>query len=254
MSRSRARFGSHAGRPPRQHVVCILDADPDLGCQLAAGEFAVARERLLAPLRTLHPGRWHPHSDDFDTEGLGLLVLDGVLRRRTELHGRMSCELLGAGDLLRPWHDDDPDAAIRTTTDWMIRATAPIALLDAELTRRLAEWPSILGQLIARTTRRSRGLEIRMAIAQLPDIELRVHLLFWHLADRWGHVSVDGVTLGLKPEQETIGTLIGASRSRVNTALRNLTQTGQLQKRVEGWLLCGDHPLRENSTTLQALT
>jgi hypothetical protein len=171
-------------------------------------------------------------------------MLDGLLRRRTVLHGRMSCELLGAGDLLRPWQEHDPDAAIRTRTDWMIRATTPIAILDAEVTRRLAAWPSILSELAARTIERSRAFEVRMAIAQLPSIELRVQLLFWHLADRWGHVARDGVALTIKPEQETIGILIGASRGRVNVALRNLTNDGTLQRHPRGWLLCGDNPKR----------
>jgi hypothetical protein len=222
--------------------VCVLDADPDLASGLSGREFAAAREQSLAPLRTLHLGRWRPDDEHFETRGLGLLVLDGILRRRTRLQGRMSCELLGAGDLLRPWQEHDIDAAVPTRIDWMVRQTTPLAVLDATVTSRLAAWPSILSELAGRTMRRSRAFEVRMAIAQLPSIELRVQLLFWHLADRWGRVGRDGVTLTIKPEQETIGALIGASRGRVNAALRNLTADGKLRRHPAGWLLCGECP------------
>lgn len=226
----------------RTRQVCVLDADPDLARGLSARELASARERSLSPIRTLPAGAWHPERERFDEDGLGLLVLDGIMRLRTIVAGRTSTELLGAGDLLRPWQTNDEDAFVAVDCQWKVCAPAPIALLSAAFTTRLAAWPSVLGELAARAVQRSRGMALRMAISDVPGVELRVQLLFWHLADRWGRVERDGVALPLKPEQGTIGELVGASRGRVNGALSALQDSGRLQRRAEGWLLCGPRP------------
>jgi hypothetical protein len=221
----------------------VLDADPDLGRGLSTCEHETARAQSLAALRTIAAGRWRPDEELHDADGAGLLVLDGVLRRRVVVANRVSCELLGAGDLLRPW-DDLQDGAVPASVTWMLPAPVPVAILDAAVTRRLAAWPTIVSELAAREARRSHALAKRMAIAQVPSIELRVQLLFWHLADRWGRVTTDGVTLDLAPDQETIGNLIGASRGRVNTSLRALLRDGELQPLPTGWLLRGERPQR----------
>ena len=56
--------------------------------------------------------------------GLGLLVLDGLLIRRIELAGRFAAELLGPGDLLRPWQEDDEVASVSRTSGWRSCAIA----------------------------------------------------------------------------------------------------------------------------------
>lgn len=50
--------------------------------------------------------------------------------------------------------------------------------------------------------------------------------------------------LALRLEQETVGNLVGASRSRVNAALRALVEDDRLREHAEGWLLCGERPRR----------
>lgn len=162
-----------AGRTGARTVqVCVLDADPGLGWRLSASELAAAREHSLAPLRTLSEGVWRPGDEHFDEDAMGLLVLDGVLQRRLALGGRVSCELLGEGDLLRPWQIEDEDSSMPVTHDWRVRAAAPIAVLNADVVQRLSQWPSVLGELAGRTMRRSRALAMRMAIAQAPSLEL----------------------------------------------------------------------------------
>jgi hypothetical protein len=241
--------------PPRTPQICVLDADPDVGRRLSPREFAAARPQSLARVRTLPAGPWDPEHELHDEDGAGLLVLDGMLRFRITVSERRSCELLGAGDLLRPWEEGAGDGALTERVEWMLLSPAPVAVLDADVTRRLAAWPTILGELAGRALRRSRALAARMAIAQLPAIELRVQLLFWHLADRWGHVTPDGVVLRIAPGQETIAQLIGASRGRVNGALRVLRDDGLLERLPEGWLLCGAPPhelLRDRSPVAAA--
>lgn len=222
--------------------ICVLDGDPDLGRRLSAPEFSSARRHSLAPMRTLAKGVWRPETEWFDENGFGLLLLDGVVHRRTILGGRTAAELLGAGDVLRPWTSGHTDAFVAAEIEWKVWATAPVAILGAVFTSRMTAWPSVLSELADRALQPSRSMALRMAISKILGVELRIQLLLWHLADRWGRVEPRGVALPFKPGQDTIGELVGTSRPRVNTALGALERRGELERRTHGWLLCGARP------------
>jgi CRP/FNR family cyclic AMP-dependent transcriptional regulator len=67
--------------------------------------------------------------------------------------------------------------------------------------------------------------------------------LFWHLAERWGRVSGDGVVVPLALTHRILGQLVGARRPTVSTALSELAERGELVRRSDGsWLLRGDPP------------
>lgn len=217
--------------------LCLLDADPDLGQRLSSRQFSWARERLMVPVRTLAAGSWHPAEREFDVDGLGLLVIDGVLRRRVTLAGRARSELLGPGDVLRPWRDEDEHGCVATACDWVVVEPTVVALLDADLTAKLAAWPSLLAEVVARAALRSHRLTQGMAIANVSGVAVRLQLLFWHLADRWGRVESAGVVLALRLSQEIIGELVAATRTRVNKALGELEREGALRRHPAGWLL-----------------
>jgi hypothetical protein len=55
----------------------------------------------------------------------GLLVLDGVIARELALGDTVSSELLGEGDLLRPWTLDDDVRLVEAATGWNV---VPLAL------------------------------------------------------------------------------------------------------------------------------
>jgi biotin operon repressor len=236
-----ARFGDRASRRSSTRarsapLVSVLDADPDLGRRFSASDFGSARVQLLAPVCTRSPGVWRLDDEEVGEDGLGLLVIDGVLRQRVMLDGRARCELVGAGDLLRTRRDDE-HGCIAIRHDWKICRSAVVAVLDAGFTSRLAAWPSVLAEIVDRAAVRAHRLSLGIAIANVSGVGLRIQLLFWHLADRWGHVEPAGVVLALSLGQETVGELIGVSRSRVNMALRELEREGALQRHPSGWLL-----------------
>jgi Crp-like helix-turn-helix domain len=52
--------------------------------------------------------------------------------------------------------------------------------------------------------------------------------LFWHLAERWGRVSGNGVLVPLALTHRILGQLVGARRPTVSTALRELANREQL--------------------------
>jgi hypothetical protein len=71
--------------------------------------------------------------------------------------------------------------------------------------------------------------------------------LFWHLAERWGRVSGDGVIVPLALTHRILGQLVGARRPTVSTALSELAEREELTRRPDGsWLLRGDPPDAES--------
>jgi hypothetical protein len=187
-------------------------------------------------------GRWNTDRMTMLKDGIGLLVLDGLMIRRVGVDGRFGAELLGSGDLLRPWQGEDLDSTVPFTTGWRVIARAQVALLDERVAARLARYPSLTGELTARALERSRRLVLIMAIVHHPRIEVRVHMLFWHLADRWGHVRPDGVVLPLGLSHSVIADLVAAQRPSVTGALGKLVERGLVRNLKDGWLLCGDPP------------
>ena len=72
------------------------------------------------------------------------------------------------------------------------------------------------------------------AIAQLGRVDLRVLALLWHLADRWGTVTPDGVVLPLRLTHALLGRLVGAQRPTVTLALAQLGGAGDVSRREDG--------------------
>lgn len=221
--------------------VLLLDADPDLGASLSADEFAVARLHLRARVRSLEPGAWDA-SEDLDPAGhLGLLVVDGVLVRDVSVRGRCCAEVLGAGDVIRPWDQAEAaDASVDHAYRWAILRRTRVAELDARLAHVVGRWPSVVSVLLQRSLRRVRAMALQYALTQVPGVDVRVHLVLWHLADRWGRVTPEGVVLTLPLTHETLGRLIGARRPSVTSALQRLGRDGLVIRRDDGaWILRG---------------
>src|SRR3954464_11661942 len=82
----------------------LLEAQPDLAEGLSPEHEADARRHVVAALEDVAAGQWEPVSGyALDPAFIGLLVIEGTLSRDVELGGRRCSELLGPGDLLRPW-------------------------------------------------------------------------------------------------------------------------------------------------------
>jgi CRP-like cAMP-binding protein len=175
-------------------------------------------------------------------DGLGLLVLEGLVVSRVGIDGRFGAELLGGGDLLRPWQEAADALALPLTTARKVLTPTRIAVLDLAFAERAARYPQIAGQLVARTMNRSRNLAVMMAIAHHPRVDVRLHSLFWHLAGRWGRKRVDEVLLPLPLTHSVLADLIAARRPTVSSALADLSRRGVLTASAEGWRLTGSSP------------
>jgi CRP-like cAMP-binding protein len=222
-------------------LISVLEEDPELGENLEpdrlAGASEQARARIIEVVTEL-PTTWPAEV----RTGLGLLVLEGLLVRRVGLDGRFGAELLGRGDLLRPWQTEDVGSSVPQTSGWRVLQHARVALLDLDFSRRIMAYPEIHGQLLARAIRRSRYLAVSMAIMHQPKVETRLHLLLWQLADRWGKVGPDGVLLPVKLTHVILSELIGARRPTVSAALGAIERDGRISRNGRGWLLHGSPP------------
>jgi CRP-like cAMP-binding protein len=223
--------------------VKVFDHDPGLLGDLPPALARVVRDRAIADSMVLPTGAWTPPSQqDLGPGGIGLLVLDGVLSRTIGFAGLESPELVGAGDLLRPW-DDESAASLEFSTEWRVLERATVALLDSGFARRMCRVPGLTSGLLERTVERSRWLSFQLAIAHVRRAEPRVLMLFWQLADRWGRVTPTGVVVPMRLTHATIARLICMRRPTVSAALVRLVRAGELARNRNGtWTLTGAPP------------
>lgn len=219
-------------------AVAILEADPDLAEGLSEAEREAALRHLVVPAVDVPPGPWLPDELGRQAAGaLGVLVLEGVLSRMVTLAGRTTGELLGVGDVLRPWEDDDPMPQVDFDVQWAVLEPAQLAVLDRRFVASAVRWPSLVAEVSHRAVRRSRGLSLQLALGQIPRVDGRLLLLFWRLAERWGRMTPDGIAVPLKLTHETLGALVAARRPSVTSALGRLSESGLLRRADAGWLL-----------------
>jgi len=205
---------------------------------------AAARAHAIAAVETLAPGDWPADALDIaDPRGaLGLLVIDGILSRDVKLGGASFTELIGEGEILRPW-DNRNQHANAPTVVWTVLETTRIGILDRGFVARTARWPELTTALFSRAMNRSRTLAVQLAIRSLQRVEMRLLLQLWHLAERWGRVSPEGIVLPLQLTHRLLASLVGARRPTITTALKELTKQGLVHRRDDGaWILCGSAP------------
>ncbi len=224
-------------------TICyVLREDPDLAEGVSPAYRDRAIQECIAPAIRIRRGHWSGQGPDISSDGIGLLVLEGLLVRRVGVDGRFGAELLGEGDLLRPWQGEDAQPTLPRTTGWRVLETTRMAVLDWLAAQRMARYPQLTGRLAARALERSRNLAVNMAIVHHARVDIRLHMLLWHLADRWGHVRSDGVILPLRLTHTVLSDLVAARRPTVSTTLADMAKRELVRTVNDGWLLLGDPP------------
>jgi CRP/FNR family transcriptional regulator, cyclic AMP receptor protein len=232
-------------------IAALLELDPDLGRGLPPAQFETARRELQLRVINVEPG---PCRLDAATSGddgwLGLLVVDGLLARELLAHDVASMELLGPGDLLRPWDEAADSELLEAVVRWSALARTRFAVLDLHVALRLARYPQIHCALLERCAWRSRRLAVLQAISQLNRVDQRVLALLWHLAERWGRVTPDGIAVPLALSHRMLGQLVGARRPTISSAFAQLARAGEVMRGPDGtWLLTGSPVGRPDAKT-----
>jgi CRP/FNR family transcriptional regulator, cyclic AMP receptor protein len=224
--------------------VQLLNVDPDLARELDPRRAREAAQRLYSRTLDIPRGRWNPGTGLLQgARPMGLLVLDGLLLREATLAEHPAAELLGPGDVLRAWDDEDHEELLPRRIEWTALSAVRVAVLDHAFAVRAAQWPEVFATLLDRSARRAERLVVLQAIAHLTRVDDRLLALLWSLAERWGRVVPDGVLVSLRLSHRTLAGLIGARRPSVTTALGQLMARGAIERREDGeWILLGTPP------------
>jgi CRP/FNR family cyclic AMP-dependent transcriptional regulator len=225
-------------------VIRVLEVDPDLGEDLEPAALAVARPRAIARAQCVERGRWQPFAEQWDHRGhLGLLIVEGFLARSLRLGGRMCAEILGPGDLVRPWVRVGDYSSIPIQDSWEALERTRFAVLDRRFAAAVSDWPEITAAILDRMMVRSHWLALHLAVAHLRRVESRVLVVLWHFADRWGSVRRDGVALHLNLTHTLLAAIVAAERPSVTLALASVRDRGLVERDDgHGWLLHGGPP------------
>jgi len=225
-------------------AISIVDADPDLGDLLDAGDLARARREALARVQRLSAVVWDAAAAHEPAEHhRGFLVVDGLLSRTVNVLGRHCVELVGHGDVMRPWSWDEVGSHVRAEVGWTVLEDTQLAVLDHQFVLRIVPWPQLGLELFNRGTRRAHHLAVALAIAHHQRVDDRLLLTLWHLAERWGRVHTNGVVVPLPLSHQRLADLVGAQRQSVTTAMGGLQRSGAVSRRDDGdWVLHGEPP------------
>ena len=225
-------------------AISIVEADPDLAELLDDEELERARREALARVKHLSPGDWDAGAArEADVHHRGFLIVEGLLSREVDVLGRRCCELIGPGDVMRPWRWDDEGSHVQAEVGWKVLEPTRLATLDHGFVQRIAPWPQLGLELVIRGTRRAPPLAVAVASSHHQRVDDRLVLTLWHLAERWGKVHRDGIVLPLPLGHQRLADLVGAHRPTVTSALGELASDGIISRRDNGdWVLHGSPP------------
>ncbi|MGI8572674.1 MAG: Crp/Fnr family transcriptional regulator [Solirubrobacteraceae bacterium] len=224
-------------------TVChVLREAPELAEWIPSERREKAIAQCVAPELRLAPGSWQAASSVAPEGTVGLLVLSGVLIRLVGVDGRRGAELLGDGDLIRPWQPEPDDSTLPLRSAWTIVEPTRLAVLDERFLASAVHYPELVGGLLAVAIERSRNFAVQLAIIHQARVDIRLHMLLWHLASRWGRVRTDATVLPLRLTHTVLADLVAARRPTVTSALSRLGRLGLVHFDGEVWVLSGGPP------------
>jgi DNA-binding transcriptional ArsR family regulator len=222
-------------RAPRSHL-SLIDVDPELAAAIGDLDRERARRTLVARVHRLPVGPVDVRALGLAASTFALLVVRGALLYEARAADGRMVDFVTRGDLLLPFFP----VPERTRGQMQLTATEPVlfAALDQRFVQTAAVWPELMVVVQRRLSEQQLRIALHGAICQLPNAEQRVMAMLWHLADRIGIVTADGIVLARPLSHRTIAELIGARRPTVSFALRTLRERGHLRRREDGsWLL-----------------
>src|SRR5688572_5039104 len=99
-----------------RHTTSLLELDPDLGQLLPDERLPTATRDLRVAVRAVETGPWEVERlSGASPDHLGLLVVEGIIAREVLVSDTISTELLGPGDVVRPWRVQDGATLLRHT-------------------------------------------------------------------------------------------------------------------------------------------
>lgn len=229
------RAGGNTAPAEPVGAVALLIEDPDLAAGIREEERATAERLVVVPAFTAEKGAWNWNSSDVAEEpNLGLLILEGFVTVNVHLDDRVASQVAGAGDVLYGGGPVAGEVTLPARVSHAVGKQARIAVLDRRFIAAVRRWPELLVALHERLRAQERRLAIHAAIGKLRRVEDRVLAVLWHLGERWGRVTPEGVIVPLVLTHEALGRLAGAERPTVSLALTGLGERGDVRRRDDG--------------------
>jgi CRP/FNR family transcriptional regulator, cyclic AMP receptor protein len=215
----------------------LLDLEPDFGAGVDPETLAQARRRAVVPLLDVPQGPCDPRAlrGGHATGAFAALVVSGLLVRDVGLSGRVAMQLVGPGDVLSlgPAESGLPLVSER----WHAASPMTLAVLDERFLAAAQRWPWLTARVVERAARWADRSATLQAIGALGRVDLRILAILWHIAERWGRVTPDGVAVPIALTHETLGRLVAAQRPTVTLALKDLRDRDAVRTRGGTWLL-----------------
>lgn len=217
------RTGSNSVRRSR-----LSEIDPDLFASDSQGDVAVT-------VRHVPPSTWDVPVGD----GMGVLVVRGLLAQSISLAGNRSVVLAWDGDVIAP-DLAYPDWADRGMHVHVLEPSV-LAELDADFMKSIRKRPAVLLSIGERLRRVLARTQLLVAVSHLSRVEHRILGTLLLIAEDRGRATVGGILLRVPLTHERLGELVGARRPTVSLALRELEAMDLVRKTDEGaWLIGHD--------------
>ncbi len=236
-----SQVGSQTEQATNGSRVDLLQHDRELSRLFRAYGGNGVDPALPAVALKLERGPWQPGTTEPSGDHLGFLILDGLLGRRVLVPERgRSLELLGKGDVFRPWQEDSSSFS---EVAWTVIEPTSIAALDREFKARARQMPELMELFAERALRRSRRLAVSAAISNTVGVEERLLLVLWQLAELWGRKAPEGALVPFRLSHQMLADLVGARRPMVTLALRSLSARSAVRRAESGeWFVTSDPP------------
>lgn len=203
---------------------------PDILARVPAENRQLAEQTLLVPLVS---ARDEQLADVIGTQIPGafdFLIVKGVVLKETFLAGRSALELLGPGDVLAPPLTATRQLESRATSRYLAHGRVSLAAIEEHFRQAMRHWPGLADFLHDRLGRQTHRTSMHLAMLHQPRVEDRVLVLFADLAERFGHVTPEGVLIDMPLTHDIIGGLVGSRRPTVTLALHRLASDGLLER------------------------
>jgi CRP/FNR family transcriptional regulator, cyclic AMP receptor protein len=186
------------------------------------------------PTVSVGPGRWEPWTGGDKRGAHAALVVEGMLCRTVTIGRQASTEVIGPGDVVRPWDEVDG-------VSWFVVERSELVLIDDDVMRSLGDRPDLVAQLVTQGMQRSHSYATLVASSRVKRVDLRLLALFRQLAARWGKVGPDGVVVPLNLTHAQLASIVGAHRPSVTSALSRLAERGVVRRHSEsGYVLSAE--------------
>jgi hypothetical protein len=220
----------------------LLEVMPSLGGYLPAEGQELAR-RLTVHVRTLPRGDVDPGQVLEEAGAFAAVLVDGLLMHHMAIGEQPALRLLGPCDILS--HTDGSRPFLLAQFSYRAPTAVRVAMFDDRVLWLAQRFPRLFAGLQARLGAQQDRIAVQLAACQLPRVEDRLIAIMWLLAESWGRVNPGGTEVPVSLTHDALGELVGARRSTVSLALKQLMEDGALVRNDGGWLLL--RPLHEPS-------